>query len=411
VTGGRLNRPVRLGGVYTLGLGDGGDPLEESARNGTKLSAENRNWIAQNCDVIALNAVNITPETFPAMQKQQPIFTPLLYVYASSLYEQPDHRGSVGLWKPEMAAWTLRDADGKEVTHPDAGGHWMDFGSMEWAAYWRQQVLALVRQYGAQGSIAAELPVGNTFVESRLAHYKTSSDRMDATADWLQAAHAPGQYLLIPSALGFEALVGRPIPPVAALVDQPALNGRGWDYFYPFMDGAWAEGWVRPYWLQGPLPEKLWEMQLEAADRAARDPNQVFIASAAYRSVAELEFALASYLLVWHKQGRMVFQPMPVTPGTRADAGFSLAVLRRETTKYAAYFDALLGGVVQERHLVRVGGGNAWRRAFENGVVYVNSDDRRTVTLSLGGALKRLNGTKVRKVSLAPHSGVILLYK
>src|SRR5579871_6509856 len=117
----REELPIRLGGVYTLGLGEGSKDFEDSAGLGVKLSADNQQWIAYNCDVIALSATTITPETFPALYKTQRLITPLLYVYASSLYEQPDHKGNVGGWKPEMAAWTLRDSKGIEVPNSDRG--------------------------------------------------------------------------------------------------------------------------------------------------------------------------------------------------------------------------------------------------------------------------------------------------
>src|SRR5690348_6023045 len=63
---------IRLGGVYTLGLGENAAPMEESAKLGAKLSEENRRWITEHCDLIALNAVNIEPDTFPKIVKAQP---------------------------------------------------------------------------------------------------------------------------------------------------------------------------------------------------------------------------------------------------------------------------------------------------------------------------------------------------
>src|SRR5579862_9760162 len=47
--------PIRLGGVFTLGLGGKSAPLEESAALGTPLSKGNADWIPNHCDVIALN--------------------------------------------------------------------------------------------------------------------------------------------------------------------------------------------------------------------------------------------------------------------------------------------------------------------------------------------------------------------
>src|SRR5579871_2633825 len=241
--------PIRPGGVYLRGLGASADPQEDSAAAGTKLTADNQNWLATHCDVVALDARCIDPETFPAMRRTQRLFTPLLYLYASTLYEQPDHKGNVGGWQPAMSAWTLRDSQGNEVKHPDPGGHWMDFGSPEWAAHWKKQALAQVGRYHAFGAVAAELPLGNTFVGNDLARYKTSADRIDATEKWLTTVRASDQYLVIPSALGFDGVAGHATLPVPhRQQEEPDLVGRIWDEYAPLLDGAWAEGWVRPYW-------------------------------------------------------------------------------------------------------------------------------------------------------------------
>jgi hypothetical protein len=379
----RPDFPVRLGGVYTLGLGSDPDPYENSAQNGTKLSADNAKWIREMCDVIALSPNTIEPQTFPTLTQTSPLLTPLLFTYASTLYEQEGVKGNVGGWKPELAAWTLRDKQGNEVKHPDTGGHWMDFGSADWAQRWRDQVLGLVGQYGAQGVVAAELPIGNTFVGNNLAKYGSAQDRAQATFDWLQAARAQDRFLMIPSTLGFDAVAGGTTLPVPPGSHQPELAGRLWDHYFPYIDGGWSEGWVRPYWTNRALPEKIWEIHLEAADRAAKN-GQVFVAACAYANTKELEYGLASYLLVSRKQGRLVFQPMPLAGRSRVDAG--------------------------QRHLIPVTGGFVWRRAFVLGAVYVNSSERDTVTITLGGPMRRVNGKRVRSVTLGPQSGAILLF-
>lgn len=398
-----LNRPecpIRLGGIYTEGLGDSPD---------SPLSADNQRWIVQNCDVIALDANRITPSVFPAMVKAYPLFTPLLYVYASSIYEQSGHEGNVGGWKPEMSAWTLRDAQNKEIPPPDADGHWMDFGNTQWAAFWRDHALALTQRDGAAGVVAAELPLGNTFVGDHLAGYKDFNDRAAATGRWLKAARAQGKFLMIPSAIGFDSPAGHATLTTPPGTQEPELRGTLWDEYFSWIDGAWAEGWLHPYWSDAPLPPIFWEIEEEAADRAARN-RQVFIAAAAYHNDAELEYDLASYLLVTHHQGRLVFQPMPLQPSQPPDAGFSLAVLRREVAAKPGYFNAPLGVALQERHLVQVQDGVVWRRSFQNGVVYVNADIKQEVTVQLGGTMKRPNGDLVKEIKLPPQSGAILLY-
>jgi hypothetical protein len=413
----RADNPIRVGGVFTMGLGDNSPLFEESAALGVPLGEKNQDWLARNADLVALDASNLTPEMYPAMRAINPLFTPLLFVYASTLYEG-NHRGNIGGWQPRMKDWTLRKPDGGEVPHPDGKAHWMDFGSKAWARHFRDQVLAFVQKYGAQGVVAAELPVGNTFVEEPLAKYAKPSDRAMATLDWLQAARASGRYFMIPSAIGFESLspVATPAPPPGN--ERPDLSGRLWDLYAPYTDGVWAEGWLYPYWSDQPLPEKHWEMQLQAADRLART-GQVFIAAYSYSSDADLEFGLASYLLVAHKQGRFVFQPMPVLPFLPRDAGYSLAVMKQVFAAKSGFFNVMLGPALQERHPLKVnkpldsdqvGSAFVWRRAFYNGVVYVNSDEKMVAEVDLGGEMKRCNGEIVRRVRLDPMHAVILTY-
>lgn len=402
-------RPIRLGGVFVYGLGDGPDPMEDSAHTGTKISDNNRDWVAANCDVAAFNAINIVPDTFRVMTRAQPVFTPLLYAYASTLFEQPEHRGSVGGWQPAMSDWTLRDEKGIEVPHPDKGGHWMDFGSETWATHWQANAIKQVGIYGAQGIVAAELPIGNTFVPDTLQKYKNPADRLAATSQWLHTARAPGQFLLIPSAVGFDALAGHVTQPLPIGTQEPELSGRIWDELFPLINGAWVEGWVTPYWSGEPLPDAQWELHVEAADRADRN-DQVLIVCAAYHNDDELEYALASFLMGYHKQGRCCFQPMPLRAGQPADAGLSLAVFRKEITTKVNFFSPALGAALQERHPIRVEGGDVWRRVFQGGDIYVNSDDNRAKTLRFSGPLRRLNGKVIRQITLPPHSGVILLH-
>ena len=401
--------PIRLGGVFLMGLGDGADDYAESATNGVKLSAANRDWLGAHCDLAAFSPNTIAPDTFPTLRKQQRLFTPLLYLYASSLYEQPDHKGNVGGWKPSMSAWTLRDDTGGEVKNPEAGGHWMDFGDTRWAAHWRKQTEALSRRYGAFGAVAAEMPQANSFVGDKLEKYKTQEDRGTATEAWLRTASDHGKYMLLPSAVGFELSLGHSTPYLPQGVAEPELPGRYWDQFNAFTDGAWAEGWVHPYWAEEPLADKFWEVDVEAADRAART-DKVFLVTAAYRDDDELEYALASYLLVAKRQSRVVFQPMPQRPGQPSNAGMSLAVLKKEVAEKSAYFDVLLGVALQERHAISLHDGPVWRRAYQFGDVYVNSDDHRSVTVDLSGPMLSVNGKTWQSFVLLPHRGIILRY-
>lgn len=394
----QANCPLRLGGVFLSGLG-----------KDNYLSAENRKWIAENCDVAAFKPNSVTSNDFREITKLNRLFTPLLFLYASSLYEK-DHGGSVGGWDPAKLDWTLRNNKGEEVRHPDQGGHWMDFANTDWATHWSKQGSQLLKQYGAYGIVIAELPLGNNFVTEELQKYKTVGDRISATRDWLRAARPGIKNFLIPSASGFDLPSGnRAVSVDLGGVQTPTLSGRVWDDFYKMMDGAWSEGWVSPYWADAPVSESVWKMHLEAADRAGWN-GQVFICAASYQNDAELEFALASYLLVVHNQGRVVFQPMPRRANEASDAGLDLSVLQREMREKPNYFRPLLGLGMQQRHPIRVQGGFVWKRGFQFGEVYVNSDDEDVAYIAFGGKMRRLDNSIVREVTLPPRTAAILFY-
>ncbi len=397
--------PVRLGGVFLWGLGDHSNALYDSATNSEKLSKSNRQWIAENCDVTAIPSVCLSTADYPWIVTKYPAFTGLIYLYASCLYSKPRF-GSAGTYTPSMAKFTLRTSDGREVPYPDANGHWMDFGSRRWATYWKQEAASQCAKFGAQGTVVAELPVNNTFVQIPK-QYAKFNERADATTRWLEAAHDPMRTLLVPAALDFERPADTaPLPPA---IMEPHLQGTLWDEYYPLIDGAWLEGFVRPYWNDEPLNSRQWEIQLEAMDRYA-EAGQVFIAMAAYKNANELESDLASYLLVVHHQGRAVFQPMPLTIKGHPDAGYSLTIMREQVKLYPGYFNVPLGRPVQTRHMVPDGKLNVWVRKFQHGVVYFNSADSGSLTVNLGAPMRRMNGSLTRRVLLPPMTGAVLLY-
>lgn len=399
--------PVRLGGVFLRGIGDNSADQDDSSALAATLGPAGEKWIISHCDVVALDSRCVKGETFPRIRKAQKLFTGLLYTYASSIYEQPDHRGSIGVWRREMAKWELKTNSGTPVKHPDPGGHWMDCSSPQWASYWHDQAGDLARKFHADGVVAADLPTGNTFVGNDLAHVHSFSDKVDATSSFLAAVHTPDQFLVIPSSVGFDELVGRPTLPMDPKRAEPRLSGRCWDEFDKMSDGAWAEGWVHPPWADQPLRENDWETQIEAADRAGRF-GDVFIACLRYSNAEELEYGLASYLLIAHHQGRVVIQPMPMTGVNTADNGMSFQVMMREYMRFQKYFDVPLGAAPQERQYINVGDGSVWRRKYSNGDVYVNSSDTRTITVNLAGPMITVTGETVSGFHLAPHSGIIL---
>ncbi len=401
----RSECPVRLGGVFLWGLGNQADPLFNSAKNAEQLSSGNRDWIAANCDVTALPSVCLTAKVYPWIVAKYPAFTGLLYLYASCLYST-QHFGSAGVWDASMTPDVLHNSAGEEVPFPGKNGHWMDFGSGSWARYWKKAAEEQCAKYDAQGVVAAELPVNNTFVTPPQ-QYARFDERADATARWLETAHDPAHTLLIPAALDFERPAdSATLPPT---IIEPQLQGTLWDAYFPLIDGAWLEGFARPYWSGEPIGSHQWEIQMEAMDRYG-EAGQVFVAMAAYSNTTQLEDDLASYLLVVHHQGRAVFQPMPLSIKGHPDAGYSLAVLRQQVLEYPGYFNVPLGRPIQVRHMVPDGRLNVWVRKFQHGVVYFNSDDRGTLSVNLGSAMRRMNGSLARRVTLPPMGGVVLLY-
>ena len=92
--------PIRLGGVVLRGLGDSPDPQEDSASAGTKLSDANREWLAANCDVAALNTVNLQPDTFrKIIGEPSPLHAPDLRVCVLAVRagRAPGQRGRLAI--------------------------------------------------------------------------------------------------------------------------------------------------------------------------------------------------------------------------------------------------------------------------------------------------------------------------
>ena len=308
-----------------------------------------------------------------------------------------------------MTAWTLRDRSGKEVPPPQENSHWMDFANPLWAERWQAQIFKQTQAYGAYGAVISELPVANTSVGENLANYRTPTALADATGDWLRAVKAGSRFFVIPSALGFDHVAGHAVLPTPPGTERPDLGGSLWDEYYPLSDGAWDEGFLSPYWTEDVPSEDVREMHLQAADRVGAF-GQTYIAAGAYHNDAELEFLLASYLLVARRQGRMVFQPMPILPlYDRDDAGRSFAVFKQQVISRRAYFDVPLGFATRERHLIIGLDARVWRRDYSKGAVFVNSEDERSAVLRFTPAMRRVTGEKIREITLPPRSGLILL--
>lgn len=388
----RPGYPVRLGGIFTRGLGAG--------TLGDRLSPANSEWVVSHCDVACFYPAGIEPSTFTRMVAEQRAFTPLLFVSAAQLSSLP---GSVGKWQPGMAPWCASGALGIGAHNV----HMMDITNREWVRYWGKQVYDLLGRYQAMGIVASDLPV-NAAREGPALARDAAGPGAAATAAWLGLVHTPSIYQLVPAADGFNQVAGHPTLPLPDAQYEPELRGRLWDEYAPITDGAWMSQWLRSAQTGVPDTERVWEIEMEAADRAAKF-GQVFIACAPYHSTSELEYALASYLLVAHRQGRLVFQPMPLRVNEPRSAGYSLAVMQRELKTHSELFDAPLASAFQQRHLVPSKAGHLWRRAYRFGTVYVNSADSGTATVDFGGPMMRLNGFLVRHLSLPPHTGVIVM--
>lgn len=85
---------VRLGGVYTLDLGTDKLSFTNAAAHGIRLSPANAKWVGSHCDLIAVDPITVAPGTFRKLTQAQPLFTPLLFLYASYLSERPSYRAA-----------------------------------------------------------------------------------------------------------------------------------------------------------------------------------------------------------------------------------------------------------------------------------------------------------------------------
>jgi hypothetical protein len=329
------------------------------------------------------------------------------YQYIDGPNKLSNSRGSWG--------FGVDDAAGEASTHPnwwlyDGSGRrtgYLDPGSTGWQSYSEKRATkALVGDatggaYGYNGIYLDEV-WGWADITRRIgATIRTADGTVLTGALWNERMNAYLDALTLHlHSLGQFALHGN----VGNLAGAQAFG----DHLELYLIENWVTGWpsttdpsAAPRWWSASDIQAAWRLADIHAGQGRHvlliGQSQVLAAQdEAPTSAIELQrmrFSFAAYLMV-------------------AEANLSYRYANvYGTNAYRAFWDypeyhADLGNALAARYAVTA---STWRRDFANGVALANVSSRTTDSLALGGTYKTLAGTTVSSVTLAPHTGIVLL--
>ncbi len=413
----RAGKSVRLGAyVYGgLSLGEKEWPWPEA-----------RDWIARNFDIYSAGSWPV--DAAAAIRRINPAICLLLMVCPVICSVGEDGGLSVGGLAPErMAGWRLLTKDGEEAPNTLWGTkelgrltYFMDIGNQEWAAFFREQLNARCRKYGADGYCIDGVPWNGVYYLQPRVEFRdyASGEQVNAAIyRFLDTIRTPREYLVVDD------------------VPQPERQAR--------LDGVWGEDWLA-YDSTLPFGQDRIERWEEAVEYVARYSAQrkPYIAAAWYHygKDHELEYLLATYLLAKHSDS-VVFQPQPMGSGLVGPpkhpydlGGYHLGLVREEIESHRALFDVELGLPIASRERradSHAEAGAVWQRRFQKGLVLVNASTSQAAAITLSQPMRRprpgrhiarlgtgaarlavlppADGEMVVKAELPPRSGLILL--
>lgn len=334
----RPNKTIRLGGYFYTGKLD-------------------KTWYASNYDLLDLNAKN--DPMLVAMLKQ---INPNLKIFQQFLtnqiaIKQTGAQAAEGFDLDRMNSWLMRDSDGKPV-HPR--GHYYLMMKMSppsnWPMFFSSRVQEAIANTSSDGIVLDEVPLRKSGIFNSFPGSMSSAEWRSETISFLKTLRSQVK--------------------VPVLINAGELNsldddGRAlWETFSAEIDGAWHEGWVRFYGEHNsPHTGSSWEWDIRSAEEFSA-AGRHYIAAPAFANRAELEYAVANYLLAVRGKS-LVFQPMVAyNPTTRG--GFNFEVAQKTVNDNIDLFDIELGCALgkREKH------GDLWMRRFQFGISIVNPTGR-----------------------------------
>lgn len=339
---------------------------------------------ARNYDVVVALVKTFSPH-LAAMRAENPDLK--VVAYLNGAYVQKNQGGLY----PET--WYARDADGNQVTSNSFGNYLMDVSNPAWATDRAERCKAHMAESGYDGC------------------YLDMLGAASVTPGYVSALPinpATGTAWTVPDWIGATANVGTAVKsanPGAMIVGNGLSNGK--DYFtgasgptsrlLDGVDGANAQGWFRSE--NAPITQfrnlTSWkydvDMLVEAGGRGKSVMTMTKIGkdvTATPEQVARVRrYALASFLL--GTDGNQYFFFGDAVDGVAAYDHPDLHVNVGTPTRA---YDKLSTG--------------AYLRTFSHGVAVANPT-KSTVTVTLGGTYRDLDGRSTSRVTLGPRTGMV----
>jgi putative glycosyl hydrolase-like family 15 (GHL15) protein len=287
-------------------------------------------------------------------------------------------------------AWYAHTTSGAKIKSVDFGNYLMDVSNSHWIDAVGDLCLQHLRDSHYDGCFLDSL--GPAALQ---AGYATGQPMNPATGKvWTRGAY-------IRATANLAAKVERRVARSKFVVANGVQNGR--EYFEGDgptgqladpIDGAMVELFVRPPFTSATTYRSVneWRMDVDMLVDAGKKGRTLFCVTKSWGSATDAQedqlfrYSLGTFLL-----------------GTNGRSYFSF-LYDRNTARTSTWWDAKLGRPTSHYHSHN----GVFRRSFENGKVLVNpSDSSRAVKLRR--AYLTLTGTRVRSVSLAPHTAAILV--
>jgi hypothetical protein len=346
-------------------------------------------WIGNNLDVFSLGfGGTIHPDNITSIRGLNPGVRFYYMAFATTLFENPS--GSTGpTWgnshyprmqlNTTMRDWVLKlengsDALGVRSESYNDDAHLMDLGDMDWADYFAWIYQNRCIEYHADGVAIDEVmwkgywnvdtlddDRGNDYNNNELlADYKTIPEITATCYQWLERIQSKMSVEIITQAF--------------------------WDSAQDYQDGIWGEASFRAAGQYGDKVDDInssifyegmtWHEIIENM-KYHGEQNRSYIWAAWYNETdpTSLEYAIGSYLMgKSNNRTCLVFHPQDISGGTYPTSlvGYSVKNVMNQLERHKNLYDLEMGDALGDMREVYGIGGKAWRRDFENGIVFVN---------------------------------------
>jgi hypothetical protein len=350
-------------------------------------SASDAVALAKKFDVILAHRDSFTGNV-AAMQSANPRLRILDYLNAAFA-----QAGQGPPFYPE--SWYARDANNNLIKSKNFGNYLMDISKPEWANDVATRCHDFVASDpGFKGcflDVLGTAPIHGGYVTSLPVNPATGHNWTDS--EWINATTALAK--AVKNANPTLIVSGNGLANGKAYFDSSAPTARLW----PGIDGGEAETFVRiaSDSVTKYRPVADWKKDVDMLVDAAKRGESVFaltklwVTATAVQKKAWHKYALATFLLGTNGKSYFRFTTADTYEGLVTDT---------------AYDHVDVGGISGAYALAP--GTGVYRRNFTKGIALVNPTTS-TYTVSLGGSYKDLDGVRRTSITMAPHTGEVLV--